>query len=573
MRYASVLIVCVLPLLRAEPAPEISDVQVVGAPVLPAKLETRAGDALDPARLSHDVKTLYQSQRLSDVQVETVPDGDRVRVVFRAAERHMDHLERIHVEPQTPGINMGIEPGAEIDDQVAQQIATSLRKQLEGSGYPDAAVTADLEPASPGKVDLDVHIDKGRQVDIVGPVTFTGDLEVPPSQLRHALRATSSKTMIPLLWSLKAGYSEDAIEADAANLRSFYYKRGYFDVAVRPEPATISNGKARLEYAIDAGPRYEVREFSLSGRNFPVKKNFEFPAEEACKSFFADRRKAERRGILDFAASIDVQDLPSNGPRKQAEASASISTGPAYQVGLISFRGNTTLNDLTLRRMMVLDEGAPMDEILLRKSLGRISSTHLFQPLTTRSVNINTPPGSHYANVTISLREEKKHSWAFSGPVGPGSAFGPLEFSISSRLPSWGRGIFELSTYAVSMRLMYYVKPLSTIIPFLPNQRFFPLVDISRPMLPGQPLISGGEFVPQFGPLGMGFAYAVSQARSLMNPLFDTERSYLPGLPVTIERNGNAQGTMYCEPAKTKLDWARQLSGIAVNVFFSFMPI
>jgi outer membrane protein assembly factor BamA len=573
MRYASVLIVCALSLLRAEPAPEISDVRVVGAPVSPVKLETRAGDALDPARLQHDMKTLWQSQRLSDLQVETVPDGDRVRVVFRAAERRMDHLDKIHVEPQTPGINMGIESGGEIDDQVAQQIATSLRKQLEGSGYPDAAVTAELQPTTPGKVDLDVHIDKGRQVDIVGPVTFTGDLEVPPSQLRHALKATSSKTMIPLLWRLRAGYSEDAIQSDAANLRSFYYKQGYFDVAVRPEPATISDGKARLEYAINAGPRYEVREFQLGGRDFPVKKNFEFPAEEACKAFFTERRKAEKQGILDFASSIDVQELPSNGPRRQAQAIGGISTGPAYQVGLIAFRGNTTLSDLTLRRMLVLDEGAPMDEILLRKSLGRISSTRLFQPLTTRSININTPPGSRYANVTIFLREQKKHSWALSGPVGPGSALGPLEFSLSSRLPSWGRGIFEFSTYAVSMKLMYYFKPLSTIISVLPNKRFLPLLDISRPLLPGQPLISGGEFVPQLGPEGMGFAYAVSQARSLTRPLFDTERTYIPGLAVTIERNGNPQGAMYCEPAKTKLDWARQISGIAVNVFFTFMPL
>jgi len=30
--------------------------------------------------------------------------------------------------------------------------------------------------------------------------------------------------------------------------------------------------------------------------------------------------------------------------------------------------------------------------------------------------------------------------------------------------------------------------------------------------------------------------------------------------------------TMYCEPLKTKGEWARQIGGAAVNAFSSFMP-
>ena len=37
--------------------------------------------------------------------------------------------------------------------------------------------------------------------------------------------------------------------------------------------------------------------------------------------------------------------------------------------------------------------------------------------------------------------------WLLSGPVGPMSVAGPLQFAIGSRLPSWGQGIFEMATY------------------------------------------------------------------------------------------------------------------------------
>jgi len=576
MRYICVLLLCVLAPLQAEPQPQISEIkiseiEIVGVSGSP-KLATRAGDVLDPASLQHDMKTLWQSQRLSDLQVETVPDGDRVRVLFRASERRMERLDKIHVSPPTPGITMGIEPGAEIDGQIAQQIAAKLRQQLEASGYPEAAVHAQLLPASSGKVDLDVHIDKGPQVDIVGPVAFTGNLGVPASDLRHALRATSSKTMVPLLWHLKAGYSEDAIESDAANLRSFYYKRGYFDASVRSEPAAIAGGKARLAYAVNAGPRYQIREFRLGEREIAVKRNFEFPAEAACQALFAERRKAERKGILDFSATLEVHEVAAGEGEKRADLTTAISTGPAYQTGFITFQGNRTLSDLTLRRAMLLEEGAPIDEIRLRKSVARLGETGFFEPVTERSVLVNTPPGSGRADVTIFLKERKKRSWALSGPVGPMSTLGPLEFAIGSRLPPWGRGILELSTYTVSAKLMYFAKPIGSLIPFLPNKRFLPLVTIGRPMLPGQPLLSGYEFTPLLGWQGMLLGYGASQMRGFLRPLFDSERNYLPALAVTIERDGNLKGTMYCGPAKTKLDWVRQISGTLTNLAFSFVP-
>jgi hypothetical protein len=48
-------------------------------------------------------------------------------------------------------------------------------------------------------------------------------------------------------------------------------------------------------------------------------------------------------------------------------------------------------------------------------------------------------------------------------------------------------------------------------------------------------------------------------------------------LAVTISHAGPSgsdvrEGTLYCEPEKTKLDWVRQVSGIATKLIFSFSP-
>jgi hypothetical protein len=60
--------------------------------------------------------------------------------------------------------------------------------------------------------------------------------------------------------------------------------------------------------------------------------------------------------------------------------------------------------------------------------------------------------------------------------------------------------------------------------------------------------------------------------RSLTRPLFESDRSITPPLPVTIV-NGRNEGSMVCEPPKTTGDWVKQIGGTIVNVGFSFLPI
>jgi outer membrane protein insertion porin family len=546
MKVAVCLVLCAISISAAE---TISQVRVLGAPSS-IEMESRAGEPLDPAKLRHDVKTLWQSGRAADVTVETVPDGDAVQLVFRVRARTTLELRKVQVEPVTPGVNLGVSTGAEIDSQGAQQVAANVRKQLEGSGYPNAVVGSRLLPVGAGKADLKIEVDKGQQVDIAA-VTFSGNLGVRASDLRRVLRATKTKTMVPRIpgiwkgWRLRPGYNQDAVRSDVANLQSFYYRRGYFDAQVRADSVRIDQGKAWIGYAIDSGPRSD------------------FSTGAACREFFRERRDAERRGVLDFSARLE---------QRNGEVTTSAESGPAYRVNRIEFRGNHSFSGGILRRSFLLSEGDVLDQMLLRKSLARLNGAGMFEQLTAANVVVNTPPGSDRADLTVWVKEKKMRSWFLSGPVGPMSVAGPLEFAIGSRLPAWGQGILELSTYTLTARLMLFAKPVSNILPFLPHKRFLPLLTIQRPILPGQPFLSGAAISPQLGWRGMLLGYGASQGRGLLGGLSQTERAFTPPLPVTIVVDGKERGVMNCEVEKTKLDWARQIGGIAANLMFSLVP-
>ena len=376
-----------------------------------------------------------------------------------------------------------------------------------------------------------------------------------PSDLRHALRATKRTTILPPVpgiwkgWSLRPGYNPDAVASDVANLRSFYYRHGYFYADVRADSVRANRGKTSIEYTIDSGPRST------------------FSTKAACRQFFQERREAERSGVVDFRGRIELRG------GIDGDAITSTERGPAYRVHRIQFRGNRTFRDSTLRRAFLLAEGDPLDETLLRKSLAQLNRAGLFETVTPANVVVHTPPGTDRADVTVWLKEKKARHWLLSGPVGPMSIAGPLQFAIGSRLPPWGQGIFELSTYTLSANLMLLAKPLGTLIPFLPNKRFIPLLTIQRPSLAGQPLLSGFTIAPQLGWRGMLFEYGVSHARTWLTGLSQTNRMFTPALPVTIVTDGQERGTMNCEMEKTKLDWVRQIGGMTTNLMFSFMPI
>jgi outer membrane protein insertion porin family len=554
-------------------------------------LETRSGQPLDEVKVRNDVKMLYRSGKFSDVRVEEIAEGDALRVVFRVQPKPKQLLRRIDVTPPTPGIDIQLPVGTEIDDYAAQLVAISVQKQLVSSGYGSAKVTAKLKPAGSDQFDLKVDIDRGDRID-VGAVTLAGDLGEPGLNPRKALKWTSSKTMIPAIpgiwkgWHIVPGFNDSVAQNDAANLTSFYYSRGYFDANVKPTTVGVAGGKAGLRFDIQAGPRYFIRSIKVAGglgvTEVQPSHDGVLPVKQLCGAMLDERRRAERLGVLDFSVRVEAQDVPAPemqlgaGTRQWVDLTATVERGPTYKIGRIEFVGASSFTDRTYRRSMIFDEGDPLDEFLLRKSLARLNNTGLFEPLSQADVVVNTPSGKDRANLTIRLRERKSRHWYFSGPVGPLSLGSSLQLALGSRLPPWGKRVIDLSTFTLSMNLMFFAKPLGSILPGVSNRRLWPVLQISRPLLPGQFLLSGFSVSPQLGWEGVLLGYGVSQARNLLGGVLESPRSYTPPLVVTVAHSGPVgsarEGAISCEPPKTKLDWAKQITDITSRFAFSFFP-
>lgn len=561
--------------LFAEEAPLIPLVGRVDAPA-GVKLRTQVGQPVDAATIAADVKTLWATGRFDDVKAETVEESDGTLIQFHTAPKAGLVLREMRLEPHTFGLQAALPAGTPMDRLRAHQVAQELRNRLIEQGYQDPKVEDHLVPAGGNRVDLHLTIAPGDSVQ-VGSIEVVGDLGLRPQEVQKALTNLRVRRMLPGIpglwngWLHHPPYSDNALQGDLARLRSLYLSKGYFDAKVRLDETEVEGSDARVRIHVQAGQRYQVRNWAVTGLGAkPISElsRREFWVRDLCTCLLRGRRAAEREGTIDFTAELAVEDVP--GQPGVVDVTAKADRGQPFRVRRIEIVGAKNYSEATMRRNLLLDEGALLDQRLLRKSLLRLNQSNLFERLNETSVVITTDAKTGLADVTLRVQERKRGIWSLSGPVGPMSLAGPLQFSIGSRLPAWGQGIFETSTYMAQFSLIGFAQPLAKLIPGLPNRAYLPVFSLQRPYTPGEGWRSGFSIAPQLGWRMNAIGYATMQLRQRFMPMLADDRGLTPGLPVQVDRGMG--GALYCNAPPPRLNWLRTGAGLGLQVL-SMVPL
>ena len=431
-----------------------------------------------------------------------------------------------------------------------------------------------------------VSDDKGNQRPRATPeyrireVRFAGDPAFDADALKEVLEELKVRRRIPGVWTRRPRYDARALDADLARLRSFYLSNGYFAAQIGIGDVTFDGREATITLQVQSGPKSRVRHASIEGvfsehGKTVTDPNAGFPVDHLCKCLLDGKRMAEAQGRIDFAAELEVSEAngaaPTGSERNWVDVTARVRTGSPYVVGRISFSGHYRVNESTLRRAMVLQERAVFDVGKLRRSIAQLNSSGLLEPITPDDVEIKRNPSRLMADLTISLRERPRGQWWLSGPVAAAGFTGSLQAAISSRLPPWGRGVFEASTYYVTFSLIGVPNPLVRLLPFAPRARLLPLLVLERPYLPGQAMFSGFALSPNRPARTMLTSYAVTHLRRGARAALGSDPSIPSTLLVPVQTShagvdGSYVGFLICEPPEARLRWLRWGAAYAADL-------
>lgn len=457
---------------------------------LDVKLLTQVGAPYDAATVARDVRWLWSTGRFRDIRVEAVPDRGGTDVIFRVTPEPLYPVREVKLRPNAFGLQISLPPGTPVSQPRARELAAGALRQLKQRGYAHARVTASLAPAGRGRADVVLDLSPGEQLRLK-PV---GDA---------SLRAPR--------W-----YSPEAVEAHAARLRAHYVAQGYFDARVLT--GEEQRGQSMLvDFHVEPGRFYHPLDTRV-----------------LCGCLFAERRRAERAGVLDFDVTVD-------------ESGAwSVARGRAYTVGRIRFLGATHYSDASIRRHFLLDEAAPLDSWLLRQSIVRLNRTGWFEPLDEAGVHLRADERTGIAGITVNLTERKRGAWNFSGPL-------PLVASIGMRVPA-------AATYTAGFQTVAY----SMILKLAANRRFLPVFSLARPFTPGGGWLSGFAFAPQMGAKWIGLHYAGEQVEGRLGPALAGARP--PGIAAAMPRPDGDSAPVFCPPPRPRWPAARTAAGFALGI-------
>lgn len=593
-----VLAFLIAPLLCLADTPSIQILQIHGTRRA-LNLETRAGDDFDPAQIERDVRSLWVTGWFEDIQVTADDSSGGMRLTFRVVEKPQLRLRQVRFEPGAERLVVELEKGAAVDVVVAAHTAAGLQRELVDQGYAEARVASRLAPVGAHRADLVLKVERGRLHEI-DQIHFTGNLGLRPGELRKALGTLQPRRLIPSLgplwggWRLLAPYSKAQVRTATDKLRSLYLSRGYFDARIDVTEAEAGQGKVALAFHVDCGPRYDVQkvEMTESGatRRLSTSSDDDLLGRQFCRCLHRERGESEKRGELGFfprielvpdnsAAGIGADAKRSNFVNHSVAVATRIETGPVYHTGHIEFRGHEAVSDSTLRKALLLHEGDLFDAGRLRQSVRRLNRLAPLKSVDPAEIRVKPDPARRLVDLVIPVQERPRGYWVLDGPLGPLSAFGPLNYMIGSRLPAVGRGPLELSTYYAAFTLVAWPLPLVGAVP-VNELSWGAVVALQRPYLPGQRWSSGIFVSPQLGWRGTAAGYGFTHLSETVRPLLSSASKTSPAITVPVSwqvRNAHDSspaisiGALQCPEPKPRLAWLRTAAGVVSKGAMSWL--
>ncbi len=393
-----------------ERRPVVTSIEVKGLRTLAEEsllfyLGLQVGQPLDNRRLNANLHDLWSRNLIDDIQIETTPDQNGVKLLIKVEERAVlrsvvyEGLKRISSTDITDRIvkdRIRLHEGEPIDFGEVTRLKSTLEDMYREKGYRFAEIKYKLEEVSPGERRVTFSVDEGDRVRIK-KIDFKGNTVFGDWRLRWTMKKTSQSNLVSRFLKHDI-YNPATAREDLDKVRDLYRGEGYKNAvisdplievrALNPGAATAKEKKRRLflTVPVEEGQRFKFGDISIEG-------NKKYTDDQLLRAFRRHsggwlRAKIVTDGvekITDQYKNTGFIETNVSTELKEREGSVAdvivhVNEGDQYKVGRIEFHGNTRTHDKVLRRELRVQEGMLLNVAGIKNSVFKIEQLQYFKP-------------------------------------------------------------------------------------------------------------------------------------------------------------------------------------------------
>ncbi len=381
------------------------------------------GDSLTKNDLNDALKKLYETNFFNDVQLEIENSILKIFVIENPIIRSLKikgvknkTLERALFD------NITLKKGSSFDKFKVNSDSDRINNILRASGFYLSSIKTLVSETDDNMVDLIFDINLGKKA-FIGEIVFLGDKKFKSRKLRNVIVSEEDK-----FWkfiSQKRFINKERIELDKRLLVSYYKNKGYFNVKIESETIEFDDkNNFRLVFKIDAGKKYFFNKFKV---NYPEnydekdftkidkrlnkysKEQYSFKIVEKILDEIENIAVKEDYEFVD--ASINEQVVDNN----LIDVIIDVIESDKFYVKQINILGNNVTIEDVVRNQFLIDEGDPLNNVLLNKSISSIRAMNIFKTVTAEVVDTNDEIEK---DINISVEEKP------TGEISLGAGFG-----------------------------------------------------------------------------------------------------------------------------------------------------
>lgn len=441
---------------------KIIEVLISGLKNVPMKkvwdvTKTRKGQTYKQENVDNDLRSMFDLNFFSSINVEAVDKAGGLQVVFIVVEKsiikQIDFKGNKAFKASALKDEVTLKEKEAVDEGKMEESKHKIVTKYKDKGYAEVKVETFTSDLGEGTQTLTFFITEGNKIKIQ-QVPVIGNQFLTVKKIQRITKIRPGKI-----------YKEETLNKGIEDLGKYYRKKGFYNFKM-DEPQIAYNedhSQMTVTITVSEGLRYRIGKITFSGNTVLAEKDFRKDLTVKETRLFNqdnfDQATANIQAMYADKGYVFARINPKVTTHDDALAmdiEYQIAEGPMAYVGQVEIAGNEITKDYVIQREILLTQGAPLSMNRVRRSQERLYNLGFFE-----DVGLDTKPNQEKPEEQLDLIfnvKEKSQVNVLSLGLGYSTVdkvVGNMQVQINNLL---GRGQRVNVTYEIgSLRQSYEV--------------------------------------------------------------------------------------------------------------------